>query len=288
MVYGPIALGAAGLIAFVIVEGVVDAPMMPLRIFRSKTFSGANLVTFLMYAAFGAAFFFLPFALIQVYGYTATEAGAAFLPIIIILFVLSRWAGGLVDRYGAKLPLIIGPAVGALGYLLFILLGRDGSYFLTFFPGMFVLGLGLGLSVAPLTTAVMNAVEVSFSGTASGVNNAVSRVGGLLAIAVLGIVILYSFNSHLDAQMDVNGVPADVRETFEDERIKLAGAEIPLTLGDEMKAKLEGMVRGAYVKGFHLVLYIAASLSLMSAIVAWLTIGRKETGEPGEVEECET
>jgi EmrB/QacA subfamily drug resistance transporter len=287
MVYIPLVLGAAALAAFVIVEGRVEAPMVPLRLFSSRTFSGANLVTLLMYAALGGAFFFLPFALIQIYGYTATETGASFLPIILLLFVTSRWAGGLVDMYGAKLPLIIGPSVSAAGYILIILLGGEGNYFLTFFPGMVVFGFGLGLSVAPLTTAVMNAVHVSLSGTASGINNSVSRVASLLAIAVLGIVILHAFNFHLDAAMDDNGIPQEVRETFEDERIKLAGAEIPVIVGGEMKLALEQMVRESYVKGFHLVLSIAAALSLLSALTAWLTIGRKETEEPIEVEKCE-
>ena len=135
MVYGSIILGSVALIAFIIVEGIVDAPMMPLRIYRSLKFSGANVVTLFMYFALGGGFFFMPFALIQVFGYSAAEAGAAFLPIIAALFVLSRWTGTLTDRYGARLLLLIGPTVAGLGYILTAVYGREGNYFFTFFPG---------------------------------------------------------------------------------------------------------------------------------------------------------
>jgi EmrB/QacA subfamily drug resistance transporter len=276
LVYGSLVLGAASLIGFIVVEGIVDAPMMPLKIYKSMTFSGANLVTLLLYSALGGSFFFMPFALIQVFGYTAAEAGAAFLPIIAALFFLSRWTGMLTDRYGAKILLIIGPLIAAVGYILTAVYGKEGNYFFTFFPGILVVGIGLGVSVAPLTTAVMNAVGVSLSGTASGVNNAVSRVASLLAIAVLGIIILHAFNSHLDASMDIHSVPEEVRAAIDSERINLAAAQVPTIVGKEMKLALESMVRESYIKGFHLVLYIAAALSFLSAVVAWLTIGGKE------------
>ena len=288
LVYGSIVLGAASLFAFVVVEGIVDVPMMPLKIYKSKTFSGANIVTLLMYFALGGGFFFMPFALIQVFDYTAAEAGAAFLPIIAALFFLSRWSGTLTDSYGAKIPLIVGAVIAAIGYILTAVYGKEGNYFLTFFPGISVVGIGLGLSVAPLTTAVMNAVGVSLSGTASGVNNAVSRVASLLAIAVLGIVILHAFNSHLDASMDAYSVPDEVRSAIDSERINMAAAQVPAVVGPEMKLALESMVRDSYIKGFHLVLYIAAALSALSALLAWLTIGGKEPEEPIEVEKCET
>ncbi|MEQ9619827.1 MAG: MFS transporter [Deltaproteobacteria bacterium] len=279
LVTASILLGASALIAFVIVEGASESPMVPLSLFRSGTFSAANAVTLFMYGALGGTFFFLPFALIQVYGYTATGAGAAFLPIIVILFVFSRWAGGLVDRYGARMPLAAGTFIGGAGYLLIALLQGDGSYFTTFLPGVAVLGAGLALSVAPLTTAVMNAVRVSFSGTASGINNAVSRVAGLVAIAVLGVVILHAFNGHLDHGMDSLGVHQEVKELLDGERIKLAGAEIPAEVGLEMKAALEGLVRESYVKGFSLILYTSAALSFLCTFIALAAMRRREEAE---------
>jgi len=272
IVLGSMLAGALALIGFVIVENKVEAPMMPLKLFRSKTFSGANLVTLLMYASLGGALFFLPFAMIQIFDYTAIEAGASFLPIIILLFVFSRWSGGLVDKYGAKLPLVYGSTIQAIGYILFAVLGGGGSYFYTFFPGMFVLGLGLALSVAPVTTAVMNAVDTAFTGTASGINNAVSRVSGLIAIAILGIVMLFLFGLRMDSGMHLQSIPEEVQIAFKGEYINLADAEMPIGISPKIEQKLKELIEISYVSSFNILMYIAASLSLLSALVAWLMV----------------
>jgi EmrB/QacA subfamily drug resistance transporter len=275
LVIASLALGALALLSFVVVEAREESPMMPPALFRSVTFSGANAATLYMYGALGGVFFFLPFALIQVYGYTATEAGASLLPIILIIFVLSRWAGGLTDKYGARVPFAAGTVVSAAGYLSLALFNGEGSFFTTVFPGISLVGLGLALSIAPLTTAVMNAAEVGYSGTASGINNAVARMAGLLTIAVLGIVILHAFNGYLDAGMDAASLPAHARELIEGERIKMAGAEIPASLDPETAARLGRIVRDSFIGGFDIVLYIAAAMSLLAAGIGFLTIGRK-------------
>ena len=189
----PVLVGAAlGMICaalFFVVERRSRAPMLPLGLFASRNFSGANLLTLLLYAALGGGLFFFPLNLIQVQGYSATAAGAALLPFVVIMFGLSGWAGRLVDRHGSKGPLIIGPAIAALGFALFALPGTGGSYWTTFFPAVVVLGFGMTVTVAPLTTTVMNAVDRDRAGLASGVNNAVSRTAGLLAIAAFGVVV---------------------------------------------------------------------------------------------------
>lgn len=270
--------GAVALLAFLVVEARSQAPMMPLTLFRSRTFSGANLVTFLLYAPMAGALFFFPFNLIQVQGYSATAAGAAFLPFILIMFLLSGLAGGLVNRYGAKLLLIVGPVIAAIGYLLFAVPGIGGSYWTTYFPAVVVLGLGMAVSVAPLTTAVMGAVERRHAGVASGINNAVSRTAGLLAVAVMGILVLSSFNYSLDRRLATLEIVPEVQQMLDEQRIKLAGAELPAGLGRELSTALEQAIGESFVASFRLVMLIAAGLALASALTAFLTIEGKGSG----------
>jgi EmrB/QacA subfamily drug resistance transporter len=282
--------GVLTAIVFIVVEarrekaGNAKAPpMLPLRLFRSRNFSGANLLTLFLYTALSGALFFLPLNLIQVQGYTATAAGASLLPFILIMFLLSRWSGGLVKRYGAKLPLVIGPIIAALGFALFIVpgIGQSGpagrSYWVTFFPAVVVLGLGMAVSVAPLTTTVMNAVPASRAGIASGINNAVSRTAGLLAVAVLGIVMLQTFNNHLDHKLRALGTTPEVKQALDRQRTKLAAVEIPKDLDPALRQTLKQAVDESFVSGFRRVMVVSMLLALLSALSAWLLIEGKKT-----------
>jgi EmrB/QacA subfamily drug resistance transporter len=313
-------------ILFVAIEARKKNPMLPLGLFRSRNFSGANLLTLFLYTALSGSLFFMPLNLIQVQGYSATAAGAALLPFILIMFLLSRWSGGLVKRYGAKLPLMFGPVIAACGFALFMLPGvgrpghagtlgtvsvtgnfangiggvaggiNSGSYWTTFFPAVVVLGLGMAVSVAPLTTTVMNAVSANRAGIASGINNAVSRTAGLMAVAVLGIVMLHTFNSQLDrrlamladnpgvttdssevksASSGVKAISPEVKEALAAQRNRLAGAELPRDLDPAQARALKQAINQSFVAGFRRVMAVAAVLALLSAVSAWLLIEGK-------------
>ncbi|WP_309681328.1 MFS transporter [Polaromonas sp.] len=184
----PLALGVAALAAFAVAQARVRAPMVPPALFSSRDFLGANLLTLLLYFALSGVLFFLPFVLIGAFGYSATAAGATLLPFSLILGLLSPTAGKAMDRFGARRMLTWGPVLAAGGLALMALPGLGWPYWAGFFPAMLVLGLGMTIAVAPLTTTVMNAVPSAHAGVASGVNNAVARVAGLLAVAVLGVV----------------------------------------------------------------------------------------------------
>jgi EmrB/QacA subfamily drug resistance transporter len=278
-VISALAVSVVALLAFIFVEANSRAPMMPLTLFRSRTFSGANLLTLLLYSALSGVLFFFPFNLIQVQGYSATAAGSAFLPLILIMFLLSRWSGGLVGRYGAKRPLTIGPIIAAIGFGLFAIPGIGGSYWTTFFPAVLVLGLGMAITVAPLTTTVMGAVKVRQAGIASGINNAVARTAGLLSIAVLSIIVLRAFNFGLDRRLAPLKIPPEVQQVLDQQRIKLAGAEVPAGLSNELSAALRRAIAESFVDSFRLVIFIAVGLALVSALIAALTLKNRERAD---------
>ena len=267
--------GVLAFAVFFLVEARSAHPMLLLELFRLRNFTGANLLTLFLYTVLGGGMFFFPLNLIQVQEYSATAAGAAWLPFIVILFLLSRWSGGLVKRYGAKAPLVVGPAIVALAYGLFMIPAVGGSYWMTFFPAVVVLGLGMAVSVAPLTTTVMNAVPEQRAGVASGVNNALSRIAGLLGIAVLGIVIVHSFNRELDRRLAPMELSPEVRRAIDAQRIKLAGAELSSIADERARLALKQAIDESFVFGFRLVMLTSLCLALASAFVASMVIENK-------------
>jgi EmrB/QacA subfamily drug resistance transporter len=263
-------VGLCALAGFLLVEMRSSAPMVPMALFRSRTFTAANLLTFFLYAALGGIFFFLPLNLIQVQHYTATQAGAALLPFILLMFALSSWSGGLIGRFGARGPLTVGPLISAIGYALLLRAGVDNSYWSTFFPGIFVLGLGMAVSVAPLTTAVMSAVPRSEAGTASGINNAVSRVASLLAIAVFGLILYATFNHSLDRRLDVLALSPAERRQIDQQRPQLAAAH-------SAAFGAQRAIAESFVAGYRVVLWIGVGLTLASSLSAFVLMDDKRT-----------
>jgi len=276
LVFGSLIVGFGCLITFALVEAKVTAPMLPLRLFESRSFSGANLLTLLLYAAVGIFFFLFPLNLVQVQGYSTTGTGAAILPFILLMFFLSRWSGGLVARYGSRSPLVIGPLIAAFGFVLFSVPSVGGGYWSGFFPAVVVLGFGMAVSVAPLTTVVMNSVSQDRVGTASGINNAVARVAGVLAIAVLGILLVKAFGFRLERSIaDLSLPPAVLRELHANEN-KLAGLQLPVGLDPNIQAAIKKSIEEAFVFGFRIAMLICAGLSLASAAVTWLMVPKQD------------
>jgi predicted MFS family arabinose efflux permease len=188
------------------------------------------------------------------------------------MFLLSRWSGGLVARYGGRLPLIVGPVITALGFFLFSIPSVGGSYWTTFFPPLVTLGLGMAVSVAPLTTVVMDSVDQDRVGTASGINNAVSRVAGVLAVAGLGAVMLAAFSSHLNGRLDAMDLPSGVRAELQSNEIKMAALAPPDSVAPQTASEIQESIRGSFVFGFRLTMWICSALALLSVATSWRMI----------------
>jgi EmrB/QacA subfamily drug resistance transporter len=265
VVIGAMTAGVVLLAALIVVERRVPTPMLPLRLFTSRTFTLANLLTLLLYAGLAMVLWLLPMELIQVKRYPPTAAGAALLPLPVLLFALSRWSGGLASRVGSRLPLTAGPMIAAAGLALLARAAGSGSYWTTVFPAVTVLGLGMALVVAPLTTTAMSAVDAQHAGVASGVNNAVSRVAGLIAIALLGVVLVRSFDVHAAAALDRLGLSAAVRASIDRELPKLAGADVDAAIGEEHRAAVRRAIDDSFAASFGLVMNVASGLALAAA-----------------------
>jgi MFS family permease len=256
--------------------------LIPLHLFGSRNFSGANLMTFLLYAGFGGALFLLPIVLIQVHDYSATAATSALVPFAVITFVAGRWAGGLTARYGEKLLLIVGPALAAAAFILFALPGVGGSYWTTYFPAVVVLGFGMSLVFGPLSVAILNAVDEEHSGLGSGVNRAVQRAAKVLGLAVLAFFVLAAFDNSLDARVNDLDLTPGQEAALLAEEADLGAAQI---LGEGTsggnKAAIDWAVDHAFLGAFRFAMYISAGMALAGAIVAALFIEGKKGDEPG-------
>ncbi len=265
---GALAGGALTLAIFVLVERRVVNPILPLQLFANRAFTGINVMTFLLYGALGGLFFFLPFVMILADGYSATFTGLAMLPFLALIVGLSRYAGALVYRVGRRALLVTGPFLTAVGFVAFAAL-PDLHYWQGVLPSIVLIGTGMGLTVAPLVATLIDSVPEHNIGLASGINNAISRIAGLLAIAILGAMLAAAFNARLDVRMSAAGLAARQRSDIDAQRSAMAGAR----LHDPRETSV---VRAAYVDGFRVAAAACALLAAGSALTAAGTLGGEQ------------
>jgi EmrB/QacA subfamily drug resistance transporter len=274
VVLAALTLGMVALSGFVFVERRGKDPMVPPSLLRSRDFDGANLVTLLFYMALTGSLYFLPFLMMQVHGYSAIIAGSVFLPFVAMAFLLGRLSGRIVARFGTKVPLVAASLAIVLGLLLLALVGVEhDSYWTSFFPAMVVQGFGMALVITPLTTVALGSVESEHSGLASGVNNAMARVAGLLAVAVLGVFAYGAFSATLDTHLEGMNLSGGVRSELEAAKADLGAAEAPKGVDARTAAKIESAIDASFVAGFRAVMVVSAGLALASALAAALLVG---------------
>jgi EmrB/QacA subfamily drug resistance transporter len=273
-----LSIGVLALVSFLITEKKSTHPMMPLKLFKSKTFSGVNVLTLFMYTALNASLFFLPLNLVQVQGYPEETAGLAILPFAVLISVLSRFSGAFSDKFGARKPLITGPLIAGAGLFLLTIPGlTDGpsQYWNTYFPGILLLGLGMGIIVAPLTAAVMSAVPSHNTGIASGINNTMARIAGLLAIAVLGTIIIISFRNSLESNTDGMNISSEKRTELLNNSNKLAETKPPDGLSVKDTRRVNSSIKRSFVNAFDLIIMISVILSILSSVTAFYTVEKR-------------
>jgi EmrB/QacA subfamily drug resistance transporter len=272
-------VGLIGLACFIWVERRVKDPMVPPSLFRSRNFDGANLVTLLFYMALTGSLYFLPFLMMQVHGYSALVAGSVFLPFVAMAFLIGRLSGRISARFGTKIPLVVASLAVLVGLLLFAVPGVEhGSYWTSFFPAMIVQGAGMALAITPLTTAALGSVDREHSGLASGVNNAVARVAGLMAVALLGVFVYGVFSMSLDARLHSMDLSEEVRSEMEAAKTHLGAAEAPEGVNAGTEAHIERAIDESFVAGFRAVMLVSAGLALASALVAALLVSDRRLG----------
>ena len=274
-------VGVIALVLFLVAEKREQSPMMPLELFANRNFSAINLLTLLLYAALGGALFFLPFNLIQVQHYSPTAAGASLLPFVGLMFVLSPWAGGLVYSVGPKVPLVAGSLITALALAALAIPSIGGSYWTTFFPALTLFGFGMSCVVSPLTATMMNSVPPSHLGIASGINNAVARTAGLVAVAAFSLAVIVRFNHSLDAYLAQLQLQPHVVAAVNAERPKLAEAKAPAFAAPAERAQINDAIARSYVDGFRVAMLLGALLAVGAALCAAFFVTNDRAGVSG-------
>jgi EmrB/QacA subfamily drug resistance transporter len=282
LVFVPLIAGVLLFAGFLLWESRYRHAMLDLSLFKVRNFAITNLETLIVYAGLIGAFFFVTLFLQETAGYSALEAGLATTPISILLFVLSPWFGRFSTATGPRLPMSLGPIVGGVGLLLLTRVGADPNYVTEVLPGVIVFGLGLSATVAPLTATALNSVEERHVGIASGINNGVSRVAGLLAIAVLGAVISGSFSSTLDEKLPTSSLSADGQEAVEKAKEKPFGSAPTGDLATAEADEIDAATTEGSEKAFHLGIGLAGGLMIVGGVLAGIGIENPKRREERE------
>jgi len=286
LIMASILIGGLGLISFVVVEKYSSRPMMPLELFKSSTFTGGNLLTFFVYGALGGAMFFVPINLITIQGYSEVKVGLAMLPFIIFIASISPVMGNYVDRNGVRTPLIVGPIITSIGFYMFSTYGitsGPADYWQTFFISFVLLGIGMGITVAPLTTAVMGAVSENNSGIASGINNTVARAAGVLAIALIGAFVLFSFKESIEEGIGLLDMADELKIEIMLEAANFSAAKVPVGLTGNNVGLVEQLLKDSFIGAFNRAVYIASMLTFLGALMAFIFIKPKNMIKEAEL-----
>lgn len=266
--FGPLLGGALVLVLFVLAEKHARDPMVPLRMFKLPGFGGVQAYTFLLWAALHGTTFFVPFRLMQVQGLKPTEAGMALLPLIVIASLLSRWFGKLADKVDPRMLLVGGALLTGCGFFLLALPDANTNYLIGFLPPLALMGLGMGMCQVPVTVVALNAAGPSHVGTSSAINNMAARTGGLIAIAVFGLVLAHFYGAALTPALQSAGLPEAAQAALELQRAKLAGAVVPADLSVEQQAAALTAIKSAFISGYRWAMGLAGAMAWFSAFVA--------------------
>lgn len=274
-VFATLVAGAVLLVIFIYVEKYSRHPMMPLYLFTNRVFTGVNLLTFFLYAGLGAGMLFLSLNLVQAQGYSQLQSGLTFLPFTMMMILVARFAGMIADKHGPRLLLILGPAVAGTGLLILSFVGQTHGpteYWTTFFPGIVVFGLGMSFTVAPLTATVMGSVSDHLSGTASGVNNALTRIANVFANAIFGAMAVLFFTGALQQQVNTVHFNEKERQSIMAQAVNLGNARVPRDIDPNNQARVRRFYSESFIVAYRDVMRICAVLAFLGAIMSLLFI----------------